>query len=137
MIVGPSRSFQHLGGCKFEVWMKPLVARTPEARTGLSCVKVRSRFFGNLEFQSSAVSEVLMTSGRGYNGVKKLEVASCDRIFVWISGFRTLGVGNLRRQCSGIESLGLPVPESPKSRGSSDQEGDCRPLILYSHYFRV
>jgi hypothetical protein len=41
------------GGCKFKVWMKPLVARTPEARTGLSCVKARSRFFRNLEFQSS------------------------------------------------------------------------------------
>jgi hypothetical protein len=35
--------------------------------------------------------------------------------------FGVLGLGNPRGKCSGIESLGLPVPEVPKSHGSSDQ----------------
>jgi hypothetical protein len=54
MIVEPSRSFWHFMGCKSEVWTKPLIAQTPEAQTGLSCVKVRRKIFGVSEFWSLA-----------------------------------------------------------------------------------
>jgi hypothetical protein len=76
--VGPSRSFQHFGVCKSEVWKKTLVARTPEARSGLSRVGGEEQKFWR--FRILVRFRGPKNKRSGHSGVKDLFASHDQRV---------------------------------------------------------